>query len=300
MPSIDELNERFAIANVARFEDGAGGLARLAVTGPAEAQVYLHGAHVAHFKPHGQQQPVLFMSSRSNYQPSKPIRGGVPVIFPWFGPRQDDPNAPMHGLVRTREWTVKSVTQGGDAVRGVMTLASDDQTRAAWPHDFQLRFTTTIAPASLTMELEVRNTSREPFTFEEALHTYFGVGDVRAITIDGLGGTEYLDKEKGLDRFTQQESQLKLTGATDRVYLNTTATCVIDDAANRRRIRIAKEHSASTVVWNPWAEKIKTMPDLDPADWTKYVCIETCNVKENALTLGAGQSHAMRATISVA
>ena len=41
------------------------------------------------------------------------------------------------------------------------------------------------------------------------------------------------------------------------------------------------------------------MPDLDPADWTKYVCIETCNVKDNARTLAAGESHAMRAAIGV-
>jgi glucose-6-phosphate 1-epimerase len=299
MPSIDELNERFAIGEVARFARGHGGLPRLVVAAPAATgEIHLHGAHVTSFQPRGQ-QPVLFLSSRSHYEPGKPIRGGVPIIFPWFGPRADDPNAPMHGLVRTREWQVESVSQTGDAVRAVMTLASDGQTRAAWPHDFQLRFTAIFA-VSLTMELEVRNTSREPFTFEEALHTYFSVADVRTVTIDGLGGTEYLDKEKGLGRFKQQESQLKLTAATDRVYVNTPATCVIHDVANHRRITVAKEHSASTVVWNPWAEKIKTMADLDPADWTKYLCVETCNVKENALTLAAGESHTLRATISIA
>jgi glucose-6-phosphate 1-epimerase len=84
-------------------------------TGGAEAHVYLHGAHVSHFKPAGK-PPMLFTSARSNYQPGKPIRGGVPVIFPWFGPRQNDPNAPMHGLVRTREWQVESIrsNQGFD------------------------------------------------------------------------------------------------------------------------------------------------------------------------------------------
>jgi glucose-6-phosphate 1-epimerase len=302
MPSIDELNQRFAIGNIARFEAGGGGLTRLVLNGGGggggEAHVYLHGAHVSHYKPKGG-QPVLFTSARSNYQSGKPIRGGVPIIFPWFGPRLDDANAPMHGIVRTREWALASVAEEGNAVRAVMTLASDEQSRAAWPHDFHLRFTAIVA-ASLTMELEVRNTSGQPFTCEEALHTYFSVGDVCAIAIDGLAGTEYLDKEKGGGRFRQQETQLKLTGPTDRVYVNTAATCVIEDTANRRRISIAKEQSASTVVWNPWPEKIKTMADLDPTDWTKYVCIETCNVKENALTLAAGQAHTMRATISIA
>jgi glucose-6-phosphate 1-epimerase len=299
MPSIDELNRRFSIPNVARFTPGRGDLPRLAIAGPAgRGVIYLHGAHITQFQPTGREN-VLFLSSRSNYQDGTPIRGGVPIIFPWFGPRADDATAPMHGLVRTREWQVESVTETSDGIRAVMTLSSNDQTRAAWPHDFLLRFSTTFA-AVLTMELEVTNTSGQSFTFDEALHTYFSVADVRSITIDGLGGAEYLDKEQGNGRFRQQEGQLKITGVTDRVYVNTPATCTIDDAGNRRRIIIAKEHSASTVVWNPWTEKIKTMADLDPADWTKYLCIETCNVKENALTLAPGQSHTMRATISIA
>ena len=299
MPSIDELNKRFAVGDVAHFENGNGNLPKFLINAPAaQGEVYLHGAHVAHFQPRGH-KPVLFVSSRSNYESGKPIRGGVPVIFPWFGPRQGDANAPMHGLVRTRAWDVESVTRQGDGgVRAVFTLASDDQTRAAWPHEFRLRFTATFAE-SLAMELEVTNPSPQLFNFEEALHTYFVVGDARSVTIDGLGGTEYLDKEQGHARLKQQESRLKLAGVTDRVYVNTPAACVIHDATNNRQIMVAKEHSAATVVWNPWSEKIRTMPDLDPADWTKYVCVETCNVTENAIALPAGATHTMRATISV-
>ena len=288
MFSVSELNARFEIPGVARFEAGNGNLPRLKITAPAaEGEVYLHGAHVTHFQPRGH-RPVLFLSSRSNFADGKPIRGGVPVIFPWFGPRADDPAAPMHGLVRTRAWEVESVERQGEDVRVVMTVMQE----------VPVRFTATFG-SSLALELEVRNTSAEPLRFEEALHTYFAVGDVRSIAIDGLGGTEYLDKEQGHGRFRQQEATLRLGGVTDRVYVNTPAACVIDDAANGRRITIAKEHSASTVVWNPWAEKIRTMADLDPQDWTKYVCIETCNVKENALTLPAGAAHAMRATVSL-
>src|SRR5687767_4955490 len=104
MPTIDELNERFAIPNVARFEAGAGRLTRLAISAPrASGGIYLHGCHVSDFQPHGH-EPVLFLSSRSNYEKGKPIRGGVPIIFPWFGPRVDDADSPMHGLVRIREW----------------------------------------------------------------------------------------------------------------------------------------------------------------------------------------------------
>src|SRR5690606_20141531 len=84
-----ELQSRFPDV---RFDQGNGGLTRIVVdTDEAEAHVYLHGAHVTHYQPRGgrqQQSPVLMLSNRSHFQTGKPIRGGVPVIFPWFGPRK--------------------------------------------------------------------------------------------------------------------------------------------------------------------------------------------------------------------
>ena len=301
MPSIDELNERFAIPDVARFEAGSGGLTRLVLTAPGGgvAHVYLHGAHVTHYRPSGQ-APVLFTSARSNFTPGKPIRGGIPLIFPWFGPRQGDPNAPMHGLVRTREWQVEQVGRfGSDRPMASFTFASDDQTRAAWPHDFALNLRVVLAQASLQVTLEVHNTSAEPFTFEEALHTYLAVQDVRQVTIANLGGTQYLDKNLGMTRHTQQEPVLQLTGPTDRVYLDTRAALLIDDRAAGREIELAKDNSHSTVVWNPWSDKIGTMPDLDPQEWPKFVCVETANVKENAVTLRPGAKSYLYTEISM-
>src|SRR4051794_38789457 len=100
---------------VARETDPHG-LERLRITTPAaEAVVYLHGAHVTHYQPKGT-TPVLFMSAQSHFAPGQPIRGGVPVIFPWFGPHPTDPKAPAHGFARTTAWTLDSVTPGGDAV----------------------------------------------------------------------------------------------------------------------------------------------------------------------------------------
>lgn len=297
MASVDELNQRFGIANVARFETGRGNLTRLAVTAPGgEGHIYLHGAHVTHFQPKGR-GPVLFLSSKSFFEEGKAIRGGVPVIFPWFGPNEQHPGV-MHGFARTRAWDVIEVAPAGDAVRVVLGLKSDDKTRALWPNEFELRFTATFG-ATLDMQFEVKNTGPSAFRFEEALHTYFAVGDARAVTIDGLGKTAYLDKNLDHAQFTQEEPTLKLEGPVDRVYLNTTATCAIDDKVNARKIHVAKAHSNATVVWNPWSEKIKSMADLEASEWTQYVCVETCNVKANALDLPAGRSHILRATISV-
>ncbi len=95
----------------ARLETGQGGLDRLLLqAAEGEAQVYLQGAHVAHFQPRGD-KPVLWMSGESRFEAGKPIRGGVPVCFPWFGPKAGSPDAPMHGFARLLPWAVSEVTR---------------------------------------------------------------------------------------------------------------------------------------------------------------------------------------------
>jgi glucose-6-phosphate 1-epimerase len=297
--TLDELQGHYEIEGVVRFDAGEGGLTRAVITAPAgEAHVYLHGAHVTHFQPRGQ-RPVLFMSLGSRFELGEPIRGGVPVIFPWFGPRQGRPDSPMHGFVRLLEWGVESVEQNRDgSVTIVFDLASHDATRAHWPQEFELRYSVTIGQ-KLDMTLEVRNSSAEVFRFEEALHTYLAVGDVRQVRLEGLENTAYLDKVREMQRFEQGNEPLEFTGETDRVFLGTRAACIIHDVVNGRRIRIEKEQSDTTVVWNPWEAKARTMPDFGDDEWPRMLCVETCNAKEHAVELPPGRTHVMRAVIGV-
>jgi glucose-6-phosphate 1-epimerase len=315
MLTIDQLNSHFSLPGVARFDAGKRDMPRLVITTPAaEAHIYLHGAHVTHFQPRGG-KPLLFLSSQSHFDAGKPIRGGVPVIFPWFGPRGSDTGvspvrattapagtassapSPMHGFVRLQQWKVESVEPAdNDGVKAVFAFDSTPETREIWDHAFALRFTA-IVTRELTMQLEVINRSDAPFTFTEALHTYFAVGDVRNVNVDGLGNADYLDKNQNHKRVRQEEPTLNLFAPTDRVYQDTTSTVTIDDKANGRRITVAKENSRSTVVWNPWEGS--TMPDLDPAEWTRFLCVETANVRDHAVTLAAGARHTMTARVSV-
>ena len=295
--TIDQL-QRFTIPGALKFERGEGGLIRAAITTPqADAHVYLHGAHVTHYHPH-QQAPLLFMSSKSLFEDGKPIRGGVPVCFPWFGPKKDDPSAPAHGFARLREWTVESSAKADDgSVQLVLALASDEATRKWWLHDFRAKLTVTVG-AELRMALEVQNTGSEPLTFEEALHTYFAVGDVRRVSVEGLEATDYLDKVGGLTKRNQGPNAVTFTGETDRIYLNTRATCVAHDPAGGRNISVAKDGSNATVVWNPWIAKAKAMPDFGDDEWPGMLCIETVNVGDFAVTVQPGQGHTMTAVVS--
>ena len=295
------MDASIEIPGIARLATGPGGLPRYEVTTPlAHAHVYLHGAHVAHFEPVGQ-RPVLFMSAQSWFQGGKPIRGGVPVVFPWFGPRQGHPEAPAHGFARTRSWAAESLLEqpGGEVVL-TLRLEPDEATRALWgePHEWVLRQRISIG-AELGMALEIENRGATPFRCEEALHTYFSVSNVGAVHVHGLENTEYYDKADGMRRKRQGNAPITFSAETDRTYVNTTAACTIEDPGWGRRIVITKAQSASTVVWNPWAAKAQSMADFGDGEWPGMVCVETGNIADNILEIAPGACHVTRTQVRV-
>jgi D-hexose-6-phosphate mutarotase len=298
MPTLEELSAKFSVPQRVSFAKGEGGLTRVLLqTARSEAQVYLHGAHVSHFARVGE-KPVLFMSKESLFQADKAIRGGVPICFPWFGPRAGHPESPMHGFARTRDWEVESTSAKGDSTVLVLVLKSSAQTLKLWPHEFLARYTITLGD-TLSLSLEVVNTGQGEFSFEEALHTYFAISNIKDVTIEGLAGVDYIDKTDGMAVKTQGTKPMKLAEETDRIYLPTTAACTVRDPNLRRRIVNSKENSNTTVVWNPWIAKAKGMSDFGDDEWPSMVCVETCNVNKHAVSLAPGASHTMTATVAV-
>jgi glucose-6-phosphate 1-epimerase len=282
----------------ARLEKGKGGLERLVLAGAeGEGGVYLHGAHVAHFQPKGA-RPVLWVSRQSQFTMGKPIRGGVPVCFPWFGPKAGEPTAPVHGFARLRPWLLEQVEpDASGGLRAALRLAADDETRRFFPHDFVARLLVSVSRV-LRLELEVRNTGATPFRFEEALHSYFAVGDARRLAIGGLEGAGYLDKADAMARKTLL-APLAITGETDRVFGGHSGRIAIDDPVWGRRIGIARTGSKTAVVWNPWTAKAKAMPDFGDDEWSEMVCVESANALDDAVTLEPGASHLLTTTIEL-
>jgi glucose-6-phosphate 1-epimerase len=288
--------KRLEIPGIARVEPGQGGLPRVVIdVAGAHGEIYLHGAHVAQYSPPSG-KPLLFLSKAAYFAPGKPIRGGVPLIFPWFGPHPTNPKFPAHGFVRTRTWELQAIRQERAGVTVKLAFAPSPATRELWPHDFRLNFLVHIGP-QLEMSLIVRNTGNCSFTFEEAFHTYLSVADVRLLKINGLAGRDYLDKMKAGQRLPQGPEPITIVGETDRVYLGTPDTVTVDEP-NGRQITIAKTGSEATVVWNPWIAKSKTMADFVEAEWPDMLCIETANAAENAVVLAPGEEHVMSATVS--
>jgi glucose-6-phosphate 1-epimerase len=293
--SFANLNERHGIPGAVSIVSGNGGLAKVAVTTPrANGEMYLHGGHVTSWRPAGADE-VLYVSPNSLWQDSKAIRGGVPVCFPWFGDKPGDPSAPAHGFVRTRAWRLESIRMNdGDAVVTMETTSSED-TRKWWPQDFQLQCRARFG-AELTLALLVTNRSKSVFSFEEALHAYFHVGDAEKIQIQGLDATSFLDKTDHRAQKTNY-GELKLAGETDRIFLNAPKEIELDDPAAHRFLRIQKENSLTTVIWNPWEQKSAGMADLGAGEWKKFVCVEASNVAPNPVELEPGRTHVMTAVI---
>jgi len=276
---------------------GRGGLPRITISTPsASAEIYLHGAHLTSWKPAGCEE-VIFVSTQAQFAEGKAIRGGIPVCFPWFREKLDDPKAPSHGFVRTKAWQLDSIAYDGGVATVLLSTASDESTLAWWPHDLALVQRFTIGH-TLTQELTVTNRGTTPLRFEEALHTYYRLGGAESIVISGLDGVTYRDNMDG-NKEKQQQGDITFTQQTDRAYMDTTHAVEIFDPVLRRKIRIEKENSRSTVVWNPWSTAAKPMSDLGDEEWRGMACVEASNMRACGVDMTAGAQHAMKVTVMV-
>jgi len=302
MPDLALLNERFALAGSLSFIEATdylgNGLAIARIQNShASADIAIQGAQILTYEPENE-APVIWLSPQAKFISGKAIRGGVPVCWPWFGNHETESSFPAHGFARNLEWSVL----GSDALedgstRVVFELQSNDIAKMQWPYEYHLRYIVTIG-ATLSVELVTKNIGSSSFTISEALHTYLVIGDIEKTVVKGLANAEYIDKVDGFKRKTQN-GDIKVGSEVDRVYLNTAEDCVIEDGKLNRRIRIRKAGSQSTVVWNPWAEKTVQMGDLGTEGYRGFVCVESANAADNALSLTPGESHTLRVTYSV-
>ncbi len=261
-----------------------------------------HGAHAWAWQPDGQ-RPVLWLSTKSMFESGQPIRGGVPVIFPWFGTGPGGDRTPPHGFVRLQEWN-RTLVDDTTEVDGRLVVESQlDQTKTgeqpAFPFAYVAKLRVDFTPEYLEISLEIRNADTRAFTFEEALHTYLAVSDVRQVSVSGLEGVSYLDRAAGATTLhCVQDGLVTITGETDRLYEEHQAV-VLDDPEWGRSLRITDQGAANLVVWNPWEAKAAAMPDFGDEEWTQMICIEAANALDHAIILEPGETHLMSQRITL-
>jgi len=292
---VPEKLRRHEMAGRIEIVTGHGGLPLVKITTPwSTAEIYPHGAHVAGFQKNGE-PPLIFLSAKSYFASGKPIRGGVPICYPWFGNRDGEPS---HGFARLTEWQLVKTSAATDGTVTV-TLALPGTPGSSQWNSLRTEFTVTVGE-TLTMELTTTGESCDgALEIENCLHTYFQVGDIGAVTVSGLEAAPFDDFAAGAAgaRRAAENSALKITKETNRVYHDNAAAVEIRDEKLKRVIHVAKFNSQSTVVWNPWTTQ-KMPEDWGTGEHLHMICVESGNVKQNRLSLGPGKSAALKVVVS--
>lgn len=264
-----------------RHASGEAGLPMLVIDNAlGRAIVSPHGAHLMSFQPAGGSE-MLWLSPLTAFKAGTPIRGGIPLCLPWFGPGPDGKR--MHGFARTSEWalTAADTTPTGET-HIVMELAGDASVCDLWPHDFAFRLDVLVG-ARLTLGITVDNRSRQAAPLAFAFHTYFAVPTVADVRIGGLADTTYIDKIDAL-ACKQQTGEVTISALTDRIYLDVPAQQRVTTPAGTIRV---ESDARCAVVWNAW-DNDRNMPDLGAGNHVGYVCVERGDVADYAVTLTPG------------
>lgn len=248
----------------------------------ARCRLQSSGAHILSWQPaHGPEQ--LFLSRQSGIGSGVPVRGGIPIVFPQFA---DLGKLPKHGLVRQREWQFRQMIQAADEHSCLFTIADDERTRAVWPHRFQLEYAVCLRDNSLQLTLSVENRDQHDWSFQSALHSYFGLGLGQA-QLTGLQHKPYFDRHRLQSMAASTEPQLVINSSMDRIYRHDRGLLQLQQQG--ACLSIKDEGFANKVIWTPWSEQAGLIDDLAPDEGQRFVCIESANVSP-ALTLAAGET----------
>lgn len=291
MMEIQPLNDRYAIKNQLEVFAGKGGFPLIKINNQhAKALISLYGGQVLSFQPHHQAEDLLFLSEKSLYQPGKAIRGGIPVCWPWFGPDPKGLQRPNHGFVRNHFWQISKTAAINEGTTQV-SLAFNESLKQenTWRQPFTVLLEITVG-SELRLAMTTRNTGDKSFSITQAFHSYFRVGDIEQIKVEGLQGCDYFDK---LDQGTQkrQDDELRIGSEIDRVYVEARRDLSVIDPVLQRRIRIQAPNTSTAVVWNPWQQTCQKMADLTDFDYQRFICVEAGNIAFDLIQIAPGNDY---------
>ena len=274
--------------------------------GQAELVVAQQGAHIISYQIDGD-EPLIWSNPGAVFKHGKAIRGGMPICWPWFGNFQRNPQsvqamrqstepANAHGEVRALDWELMGMGEDGDALIVEFIQPKAEGHLPGWPHTVGLKLQIRLDSA-LNVSLVSFNAGPDDVTLSQALHSYFAISDIKQVSIEGLDGVSYLNTLESWETQNVQAGDITFTGETDRIYQDTPDLISIVDPGWKRRIQIQTIGSNSSVVWNPWIEKTKTLGDMEADGWQNMVCVETANVMSDIVTLKPGDMHMMSVSI---
>jgi glucose-6-phosphate 1-epimerase len=272
---------------------------------------------------------VLFVSESAILDGSKPVRGGIPLVFPVFGPHE---SLPQHGFARRNEWQCTATHDNAESAGVVFALSLKDVRDGrgagnAWAneagkdsYDCSLQYTVEFNATQLTTELEILNTGTVAFPFQALLHTYYKVAGSAALQSDqcfvkGLEGYLLVDKvTKSSDEIINNDI-VTISSEVDRVYhppaanqssLTTSNVTVQIGVGNGKSLHMeasgtinGSETPISCVVWNPHSVKAREMSDFGDEEYHDMICVEPGMLLKDQLPLAPGQRALLKQVIRV-
>jgi len=237
----------------------------------------------------------IYVSSTAKFDNKMAIRGGIPLVFPCFGPW---PAGPQHGFARNSRWKPEKVpyADSDGNVTASFSLTENAETLKMWNYKFKLVYTVKLSSDSLQTSFAVENNGDAEFSFTCLLHTYFRVADITQATVSNLRGVTYLDKTQGGKAVVEDRDVLSIDRCVDYQYVNTPSTLEIRGLPGGAVLRMEKENFPDAVVWNPWVEKAAQMLDLD--SHSHFLCVEAGHVV-TPLPLPAGARWQASQTLNV-
>ncbi|KAL8703779.1 MAG: hypothetical protein Q9201_003044 [Fulgogasparrea decipioides] len=253
--------------------------------------VLLYGATVISWKSANGKEN-LFLSSKARLDGSKPVRGGIPLVFPVFGPPPAEhatSQLPQHGFARNSRWEYLGKTSSessslpnskGDAsVKLDFGLSNGMLSDPKWNYGFNLTYSVTLSQDNLETSLVVRNTGSSNYDFQVLFHTYLAVDDIAATMISGLEEAAFKDKTQGGKDVEPTGSPISIESETDRVYTVASEQAITVSEQGSKRYEVTRDMLSDVVVWNPWIEKAKGMADFGPEDgYKRMICVEAGSV----------------------
>ncbi len=261
----------------------------------ASARIALHGAHVLEWAPKGQ-EAVLYLSPDAVYQEGKADRGGIPDCWPRFNKHATDPSKPAHGIARINFWEPGEIVETDAGTELNFSLKSSEESLTFWPHPFELSIQITVG-MDLSVTLTTGNTGDAPFQLGQALHTYFAIGEIEQIQVEGLEGATYTDATQDWTRHVQT-GPVEFHQEVNRIYYSSQAM-LLKDPVLKRSVRVEKEGSGTSVVWNPWIAHAASMGDMPDDGYLNFVCLETTNAEDDVQEIAPGAEYQLSTRLSV-
>lgn len=291
-------------------EDASRGLCLKVDNKHATFTLSLFGGHVLSYINKKDNKERLWLSNKAIFDGKTPIRGGIPICWPWFSSHHQTPSFPSHGFVRTQMFKlidIKETLSKQDVSHTCLTLAPNQMDLFGY-NNIQMKLVIDISD-TLNINIISMNNSNTDIAITQALHTYFKVDNINSTLLKGVT-TDYDDKPSNTFA-NKAPKHYTFDGEVDRIHKHKhdgyTRPQMVEIFSTN--INTGDEHSLlakikqsghdSTVVWNPWSEKSISMNDMENEGFVNMLCIEAANTQnaDNPLQLKPCHIHRLSQTI---